>query len=364
MAFVITYLIDSDSADEVIEAIRVEQTIEFPYKLVPKWIQDEIVGKVEFREKVSDKKTKVKISYNEGVVGGEITQFLNLLFGNISLFQGVKIIDIEFPQSFLSGVKGPRFGISGLRKLLNIEKRPMLMTALKPMGMSSKDLAAMATILVQGGIDIIKDDHSLANQPWALWKDRVEQVAAAINTANSKFNRRAIYAPSLNRPTEEFFDGARFAKQVGCGALLLLPGICGYDAMRAISDDDSVAIPVIGHPALLGTFVMNPNHGLSHAITFGTLMRLSGADISIFPNHGGRFSFTREECKSVVTASVASLGKLKSASPALAGGMKIERAPEMVREFGEDITILIGGALHDGDLLSNSLRLRNIVETL
>jgi ribulose 1,5-bisphosphate carboxylase large subunit-like protein len=65
-----------------------------------------------------------------------------------------------------------------------------------------------------------------------------------------------------------------------------------------------------------------------------------------------------------VTASHSTLGKLKSASPALAGGMKIERAPEMVREFGKDITILIGGALHNGDLLSNSLRLRNIVETL
>lgn len=74
MAFQITYLIDSATADEVIEAIRVEQTIEFPYKLVPKWIQDEIVGKVEFREEVSGEKTKVKISYNEGVVGGELTQ--------------------------------------------------------------------------------------------------------------------------------------------------------------------------------------------------------------------------------------------------------------------------------------------------
>jgi len=44
--------------------------------------------------------------------------------------------------------------------------------------------------------------------------------------------------------------------------------------------------------------------------------------------------------------------------------MKIERAPEMVKDFGSDITILIGGALHDGELLSNSLRLRKAVETL
>lgn len=364
MAFQITYLIDSVTADEVIEAIRVEQTIEFPYKLVPKWIQEEIVGKVEFREEVSGEKTKVKISYNEGVVGGELTQFLNVLFGNVSLFKGVQIVDIECPENFLNRLMGPRFGISGLRKHLKIENRPLLMTALKPMGMSSKDLAGMATTLVEGGIDIIKDDHSLANQPWALWKDRVEQVADAINSANSKFNRNAVYAPSLNRPTEELFDGAKFAKRVGCGALLLLPGICGYDAMRAIADDDSISLPVIGHPAVLGSFVMNPNHGFSHAITFGTLMRLSGADISIFPNHGGRFNFTLEECKSVVASCLSSLGNIKTASPALAGGMKIERAPEMVKDFGSEITILIGGALHDGELLSNSLRLRKAVETL
>lgn len=48
-------------------------------------------------------------------------------------------------------------------------------------------------------------------------------------------------------------------------------------------------------------------------------MRLSGADISIFPNHGGRFSFTLEECKSVVASCLSSLGNIKTASPALAG---------------------------------------------
>ena len=120
MAFLITYLIDSDAADEVIEAIRVEQTIEFPYKLVPKWIQDEIVGKVESREEISKIKTKVLISYNDGITGSELTQFLNLLFGNISLFQGVQIVDIKFPESFLNKLKGPRIGVSGLRKQLGI----------------------------------------------------------------------------------------------------------------------------------------------------------------------------------------------------------------------------------------------------
>jgi hypothetical protein len=34
--------------------------------------------------------------------------------------------------------------------------------------------------------------------------------------------------------------------------------------------------------------------------------------------------------------------------------MTVARVPEIVQEFGQDITLLIGGALHDGDLLSNT----------
>jgi ribulose-bisphosphate carboxylase large chain len=157
MAFTITYVIDSDANLELIESIRVEQTIEFPYRLAPSWIQEEIVGKVISIEPQSSDKVKVKISYHEGIAGGELTQFLNLLFGNISLFPRVLIQEIELPSSFTNTFKGPRFGISGMRKLLGVTKRPFLMTALKPMGLNASQLAEMAATLARGGIDIIKD---------------------------------------------------------------------------------------------------------------------------------------------------------------------------------------------------------------
>jgi ribulose-bisphosphate carboxylase large chain len=363
MAFTITYVIDSDAHLELIESIRVEQTIEFPYRLAPSWIQEEIVGKVISIESQSSDKVKVKITYHEGIAGGELTQFLNLLFGNVSLFPRVLIQEIELPSSFTNTFKGPRFGISGMRKLLGITKRPFLMTALKPMGLNAGQLAEMAATLARGGIDIIKDDHSLANQPWATWRERVEIVSKAVNEANQKYGRNALYAPSLNRPTEQFFESARYAKQKGCGALLVLPGICGYDAMRAIADDDSIALPVLSHPALLGTFVMNTHHGFSPGITFGTLVRLAGGDMTIFPSNGGRFSFTLEQCNSVLKAAQEPLGNLATSSATLAGGMTIERVPDLVRDFGSDITILIGGALQDGNPLENALRLREAVES-
>lgn len=363
MPFIITYEIDKQASDVIIDAIRVEQTIEFPFRLAPQWIQDEVVGQV-IDVVTNDAMTEVKISYADGVVGQELPQLLNLLWGNVSLFNGVKIINIELPTLFLNSLKGPRFGISGLRRTLGIPQRPFLMTALKPMGLSSTDLAKMAETLVEGGIDIIKDDHNLSNQPWSRWQERIERISIAVSRANARTGRTAIYAPSLNRPTEELFKSAKFAKQVGCGGLLVLPGICGFDAMRAIADDDEVALPILSHPALLGSHVMNPNHGLSHGLTFGTLVRLSGGDFSIFPNHGGRFSFSREECKEVVRGCHSPLGEISSTSPTLAGGMTVERAPEILADFGKEITILIGGALHDGDLLQNSLQLREAVETV
>ena len=363
MPFEISYEIDSDSSAQLIEAIRTEQTIEFPLQLAPTWIQQEVVGQVVRIEDLAGARKSVTISYDDRVVGQELPQLLNLLWGNISLFPKVLITAVKLPDSFLASLKGPRFGVAGMRERLGIKDRPFLMTALKPMGCSTDDLASMASTLVEGGIDIIKDDHNLANQPWSLWQDRVEIISTAVAKANREFDRSAIYAPSLNRPTEELFQSARFARESGAGALLLLPGICGFDTMRAIADDDSVALPILSHPALMGSFVMNPTHGISHELTFATLLRLSGADFTIFPNHGGRFNFTQQACEAIVRNCSSSISGISSISPALAGGMTIARVPEIIRDFGLDITLLIGGALHDGDLLTNTERLVESVKT-
>ena len=61
MAFEITYEIDAKASDVLIDAIRVEQTIEFPYKLAKTWIQNEVVGQVESK-KEKDNKSVVTIS--------------------------------------------------------------------------------------------------------------------------------------------------------------------------------------------------------------------------------------------------------------------------------------------------------------
>lgn len=109
--FEITYLIDSAHSKEIIEAIRVEQTIEYPLELAPDWIQNEIVGQLVSQREHDKLRTEVIISYNTEIAGFEIGQLLNVIWGNVSLFRDVKITKVNFPENLLNTFKGPRFGI-------------------------------------------------------------------------------------------------------------------------------------------------------------------------------------------------------------------------------------------------------------
>ena len=112
---------------------------------------------------------------------------------------------------------------------------------------------------------------------------------------------------------------------------------------------------------MLGSLVTSKNEGISHGIALGTLMRLAGADISIFPNIGGRFSFTKEQCLDVTEKSRELLGNLKPMLASPAGGMTLERIPEMIEMYGKDCALLIGGALSRGSLADNAARMSEMV---
>lgn len=350
----ITYRIKHPDPGVVADAIRTEQTIEFPFDLAPQWIQESVVGHIE-----SIDGEEVRISYPIDVTGGGLLQFLNVLWGNVSLLPGVRVIDIALPMEFLRQFKGPRFGVTGLRTLFDAPHRPLLCTALKPMGKSSDELAGTAVTLAQAGFDMIKDDHGLANQPWAPWAERVQIIARRVQEANARFGTHAVYMPSLNVPADQLIDAAHQAKEWGAGALLVLPGLTGLDSLRLLADDDELALPLMTHPSFLGSLVVSPDQGIDHGILFGTVMRLAGADISIFPNHGGRFSFSEDECLSIKRSCAAPLGSISAAWPSPGGGMTLDRMDELISFYGHDVALLIGGALHRGDLLANA---RSLVE--
>ncbi len=329
--------------------IALEQTAELPAHCVSDPILRDHVGTVERMEPLPDNGWSTVISYPIGLVGDELTQFLNLLFGNISLKDGMLIIRIDWPAALLERFGGPALGIDGLRELTSVPAGlPLTCTALKPMGSTSGALAALAREFALGGIDIIKDDHGLANQPEAPFIERLAACQAAVEEANRDSGGNTLYFPNVTAPMHLLGARLQSARDAGCRGVLLCPWITGLDSMRWARDTYGLAI--IAHPALTGSY-FGERHGLTPALLLGELFRVAGADASIYPNTGGRFGFSQATCEAINERLRDPLGALKPAMPAPGGGMDVRRAPHWIQAYGPDTMILIGGSLYErGDV--------------
>ena len=337
---------DGDGVARMAEDICVEQTVEFPVDLIEQeHIRTQIIGEVRSMEALSARRHRVCIAYPMETAGRELPQLLNVVFGNISLKPGIRLVSIRLPLSLARLYRGPRFGIEGVRARLGIQRRPLLATAIKPMGLSIDAFAELASQFARGGVDIIKDDHGLADQSFGRFEARVKAVCEAVRRVNDAGGRQCCYLPNITAPADEVLGRALFAKAFGAGGLLIAPGLVGLDTQRRIADDDRIALPIFSHPAFLGAYTVHSDAGISPGVLFGTLNRLAGADATIFPNFGGRFSFSPEACRDLSNRAAAPMAHIRPIFPVPAGGMRLDRVEEMRAFYGDDIVLLIGGDL-------------------
>lgn len=352
---------------EKAQDICLEQTVEFPVELLPPGlIQDHVVGRIEDLVPVSPAAFHATISFDLNTATNELTQLLNVAFGNISIKPGYRLEELRLPDSYLNRFQGPRFGIKGLREWVQVEHRPLLFTALKPMGLSARALADLAYRLALGGIDIIKDDHGITDQVYAPFYERVSLCAQAVERATRETGQRSIYMANVTAPFGQVMARARLARELGAQGLLVAPGLVSFDTMKALADDDSIGLPIIAHPAWLGSYLLSPEQGVSHYALLGQITRLAGADGSIYPNFGGRFSFSREECQRIVQGTQVAMGHIKPIFPCPGGGMSISTIPEMIPVYGCDVAFLVGGGLfrHGPDIVENCRYFRSLVNDM
>jgi ribulose-bisphosphate carboxylase large chain len=357
--FSVLYRIDAASETEaasIAKTIAVEQTIEFPPELVERRsILDNVVGRVEAVEPV-DGTYRYWITYSDCTAGSDLTQLFNVIFGNSSLQPGIWVEDVRFSSSFLQKYKGPRFGIDGLRRLLQIPVRPLLHCVVKPVGSTTKELAHMAYCFAKGGADLIKDDHGITDQASSRFADRVAACAASVCQANEETGGHALYVANCTADGSAAHERALLAKRLGAGGILLAPGLTGFGMVREIAADDAVGLPIIVHPAFAGGFIMPGLSGIVMSVMYGIFSRLAGADAVIFPSYGGRFTFTSDDCRHIAEMAKSGLGKLLSIFPSPGGGITEETLPHLASIYGRDVMYLVGGGIfrHGPDLIENT----------
>lgn len=347
--FTVTYRLRAASRADAMaraEGIALEQTVEVPRAVVPQgYVEDVILGRIEELGALAEGVWQACVSYAPDCAGHEITQFLNVVFGNTSIQAGVRVTGIDPGPVMGARFPGARFGIDGLRTLCGRAQGGLIAPVLKPMGLPPDAFARLAADCVRGGADIVKEDHGLASQPAAPFRARVAAVCAAMAQARAETGRRTLYLPNLSGQAHEIEGNLRFLKDAGADGVLVMPGLFGFGLVDRIARDDALNLPVMVHPAFLGPWVLSPDHGIDHGVIFGTIPRLAGADISVFPNVGGRFGFSAENCRAIAAACHAPEGPGRAMWPSPGGGMSAERATEMQAMYGEDVVYLLGGSL-------------------
>jgi ribulose-bisphosphate carboxylase large chain len=326
------------SIAERARSIAVEQSVEMPLEAIDDpFVNSEIVGRVLDIKDLGGSVFEVRVALATATVttinGVDAGQLINILFGNTSIHDDVMLHDVELPAELVRAFEGPRHGIEALRRRVGAQRRALTCSALKPQGLPAHALAALAIALARGGIDYVKDDHGLADQAYSPFAARIEAIATALRRHGSLTR----YVPSLSGDLDSMREQIAAARNVGIETVMVAPMITGLSNFhRLVREHPGIAF--LAHPSLSGSRI-------APTLLFGKIFRLLGADAIVFPNHGGRFGYTRETCQTLARAALADWHGLRASVPTPAGGMSIDRVREMLDFYGTDIMLLIGGGL-------------------
>jgi ribulose-bisphosphate carboxylase large chain len=287
-----TYLVESepDRIEARAAAIASEQSVECPLEAIGEQrILDEIVARVDAIEPAGPGRYRVDVRIATQTIGANPAQFINMVFGNASLWDNVQLADLALPSSVLALFAGPRHGIAGIRALLGAPDRALTNAAMKPQGMHVPELATLCRTFALAGVDVIKDDHGIDDQRYSPFAERVRACQAAVAEAVHATGKPALYAPNLIGTPRTLRERARIAREAGVRAVLIAPMLVGLPAFLDLVDEFPEFV-YLAHPSHAGA------RRIAEPLLFGRLLRLFGADAAIFVNYGGRFGYPQAVC--------------------------------------------------------------------
>ena len=289
----------------------------------------------------------IQIAFPEINIGSQIPMLLTTVVGNISMGGQIKVLDIRFPQRFVEGFQGPKFGIRGVRELLGVPKRPLLNNMIKPCtGYTPEVGVELFRAAALGGCDIIKDDELLANASFNEVQARVKLYIEAERQVYEETGEHTLYTVNVTDEVPQVFENARRAVELGCNALMVNYLATGFPVLRALAEDPDIAVPILGHMDVAGAYYMSPYHGVSSHLILGKLPRLSGADIVVFPAPYGKAPVIKDKFVNVARNLAFPLYDIRPTFPMASGGITPSMVPKVMKDLGHDIVIGSGGGIH------------------
>jgi ribulose-bisphosphate carboxylase large chain len=289
----------------------------------------------------------VKVSWSIENFGYNLPVMVSTLQGNlyeITQFTGLKLMDIDLPDSFGKHYSGPSFGITGCRQLMNVEGRPMIGTIIKPsIGLSVDQTATMVKTLAEAGIDFIKDDELLSSSANSNFNERVEGIMQVINTHADKTGKKIMFAFNLSGEMDEMLK--RYETIVSAGGTCAMVSInsIGLSATKKICDLGKLAIH--GHRNGWGMLTRHPLLGIDFR-AYQKIWRLAGVDQLHVNGIQNKFWESDDSVVSSIEACLAPMYDHKTPLPVVSSGQWGGQAFETYsRTKTVDLLYMAGGGI-------------------
>ncbi|WP_027408382.1 2,3-diketo-5-methylthiopentyl-1-phosphate enolase [Anoxybacteroides tepidamans] len=292
------------------------------------------------------KRGLVKIAYPSANFSADLPAILTTVFGKLSLDGTIKLVDLEFSDELKRQFPGPRFGIKGIRNKLGVYDRPLIMSIFK--GVIGRDVDYLSKQLREqalGGVDLVKDDEILFESELAPFEKRIIAGKNVLRQVYEETGHKTLYAVNLSGKTFELKEKAKRAVELGADVLLFNVFAYGLDVLQGLREDEDIRIPIMAHPAFSGALTPSEFYGVSNPLLLGKLVRMAGADFSLFPSPYGSVALPKEETLGIAKE-LTKEDEFLATFPVPSAGIHPGLVPLLVHDFGHDSIINAGGGVH------------------
>lgn len=255
---------------------------------------------------------------------------------DIDIITKCRLIKLELPETVTKHFLGPKFGLTGMRKLTGQYDKPFFGSIVKPkIGITPQVLLEMVKQMVDGGVDFIKEDEIMSNPICAPLDQRVDIIANYL----AKQSRKIVFCHTINCDPHVLVDRVKRVHELG-GTGVHINVFSGYGAYNSIRKLD---LPLYLHYQSSGAKVTtDKNHRFS--ISWPVMCQLAtlmGADTIQTGMVGGYSNDDPEEIKQCIDILTAG-----NTVPALSCGMHPGLVNKVTELAGIDYLANAGGSVH------------------
>lgn len=232
---------------------------------------------------------------------------------------GLKLVALEPGAALAASVPGPTVGLAGTREATGVHHRPLLGSIIKPsVGLTVQETADRVRAFGEAGLDFIKDDELLADQPHAPLAARAEAVARACNDLRAAAGREPMFALNIS---DDDVDGLL----AGCDAVTQSGGRCVMVSLNQVGLAAVLALrrhttlPIHGHRNGWGFLARSEHWGLAYD-AYQALWRMAGVDHLHVNGFANKFWEPDASVAASMRACVRELGGVGPAMPVVSSG--------------------------------------------